>query len=215
MSLCDAGSRTACRPGCCDTGRSPGRRDRASTLYTGNTLLGWSAGTSPGRGRSCLKEICQVLRNMNERGFIRLKLSPDLTVWYILHLYIVLYIHWIFQRVLLPPWAKAKWIRCGVLSLVMAWWYVKIQRAYRYAQGEMLRRLTGIRDFLSAIRRRPEGHVRFSRSTGPSVSVWWNALRTPTESLPNICSRISSGMSKHVRARGSFLDTLLTFDPRE
>ncbi|KAK6315185.1 hypothetical protein J4Q44_G00147140 [Coregonus suidteri] len=60
-------------------------------------------------------------------------------------------------------------------------------------RGDRLRRLTGIRDFLSGTGRPADGQVRFCRSNGASCRVWWNALRTPTESRPNICSRISSG----------------------
>jgi len=87
-----------------------------------------------------------------------------------------------------------------------------VSNKYLYAHGERLRRFTGVRG-LSRARRDADWQLRFWRSGGASCKVWWNALSTPTESLPNICSKISSGKSRQERVLGVLLDTFCSRSP--
>lgn len=76
-----------------------------------------------------------------------------------------------------------------------------------YAQGDTLSRLTGRRVFLSLRVRAVIGQVTLSLSRGSSCKAWWKALMTPTDRRPNICSRISSGMSRQDRDLAAFFRT--------
>lgn len=71
----------------------------------------------------------------------------------------------------------------------------------------MLSRLSGRRVFLSVRVRAVIGQVRLSLSCGSSCRAWWNALITPTDSRPNICSKTSSGRSKQARVLVAFFRT--------
>lgn len=87
-----------------------------------------------------------------------------------------------------------------------------VLESYLYAHGERLRKFTGARG-LSRAKRDADWQLKFWRSGGASCKVWWNALSTPTESLPKICSKISSGKSRQERVLGVLLDTFCPRSP--